>query len=30
MYLGEKDRLEKSLSNAEIIYNSMPIKMEDD
>ena len=29
MYLLEKDKVEKSLSNAEEIFNSMLIKRED-
>ena len=30
MYLGEKDKFENSLSNAEQIFISMLIKREDD
>ena len=30
MYLGEKDKFEKSLSNAEQIFNTILIKREDD
>ena len=30
MYLREKNRMEKSLSNAEQIYNSMPSINEND